>query len=212
MLMGTLDVIGSIWPAALLGTGLALVGTGLGWALARSVSLTPVRLVTWWVRRVALPILHSRSWARRASAILINNVLTLAALTALGRWYPTALLGVAVLGISLGIGLRILSNESEFEFDASHEPSLSARRTIRIGIALNLLEPPAIMLAIGLGLGRSSIPLTSAQVWTTFALWVIPAVLVAAAGEALWLGVIRRADRGPDTDSDETAESDMDRP
>ena len=58
---------------------------------------------------------------------------------------------------------------------------------------LNLLEPPAIALALGLAIGRSAIPLSSTQAWGVFLTWVVPAMLVAAGGEALWLGVMVEA-------------------
>lgn len=210
MLLRTLNVIGTVWLVAFLGTGLALVGTALGWALAQIASLPPVRLIAWWVRRVALPVLWCRSWVRRAGAIFINNISILAALTILGRWHGAALVGVACLGVSLGIGLRILLNEPETRLGSPLELSTGATRAVKIGVALNLLEPPAIMLAIGLCLGRQSIPLLPEQVWSTFALWVVPAALLAAAGEALWLGAIHESHQPRDAATRQTADPDAD--
>ena len=83
-----------------------------------------------------------------------------------------------------------------------------ARRRIRIGIALNMLEPPAIVVTLGLTLGLRTIPLTCEQAWQTFGVWVVPALFVAAAGEALWLGVGQAKDRSIEaTDSDGTDRS-----
>ena len=66
---------------------------------------------------------------------------------------------------------------------------------------LNLLEPPAIIAAIGLSLGRSVVPLSPGQAWEAFAAWIVPALLIAAGGEALWLGAERAAAESPETES-----------
>jgi hypothetical protein len=202
-----LDVIGAVWLGAALGTGLALVGTGLGWTLGQSRSLVPVRVVAWWVRRVVVPLLHARSWWRRAAVIFANNVSLLAILTALGRWHWAALVGVAGLGVGLGIGIRVLSGEPRVNLQPDRAPRTDANWGFGLGIALNLLEPPAIILAIGLSLGRLAVPLSPMDVWQTFALWVVPATALAAAGESLWLGVSQPASDIEDTlppDHDET--------
>ncbi len=191
--MQSLNVIGVIWLSIALGTGLMLVATGLGWAVAQMGSLPPVRWVAWWVRAVILPLLRCRSWWRRTAVIFTNNITILAALLVVGRWHAGALLGVAGLGVGLGIGLRILSSEPTAAMDPCPECGVGSKRRIRIGIALNLLEPPAIMLTIGLSLARQPMPLSPGQVWETFLVWVVPATLLAAGGEALWLGAIHHA-------------------
>ena len=187
-----LDVVASIWLPTLLGSGLACVGVVLGWVSAGNRSLPPVRLVRSWVRCVAVPVLRSRWWTLRTAAIFANNACALAALLAAGRWHLLGLLAVAALGVGLGMGMRLLSGESEVCVGASSKLSPNARRAVRAGVALNLLEPPAIILTIGLSLGRSATPLWPEQAWTIFALWVIPTILLAAGGEALWIGVISR--------------------
>ncbi len=193
LLARTLDVIGGVWVYAALGTGLMLVGAGSGWAIGKTVWLPPVRLIAWWVVRVILPVLRCRSWWGRGAAIFGNNLSILAALLALGRWQAASLAGVAGLGVSLGIGLRILFSTSDAAWGSAFRYSAEAKRRLRIGVALNLLEPPAIMLTIGLSLGRALGPLSGAQAWETFALWVFPMTLLAAAGEALWMGVTQDA-------------------
>lgn len=57
-----------------------------------------------------------------------------------------------------------------------------------IGLSLNMLEPPAIIVAIALALSRASIPLDAMDAWVAFLVWIVPAMLIAAGGEALWLG------------------------
>lgn len=180
------EVIGTVWFQALLGSVLTLVGTGAGWTMGGGSSAPPVRVVAWWVRKVALPLLRSRSWWRRAATIYLNNMTVLTGLMLLGRWQTMALVAVATLGVTLGIGLRVLAGEPDAFFDVGTSQSSGRARRIRIGMGLNLLEPPAIMLTIGLCLAGST--LAPAHLWECFVLWVIPAMLLAAAGEALWLG------------------------
>ncbi len=188
LLSRTLDVIAGVWMDALLGTGLLVIGSGAGWVAGRASWLPPVRLIAMWVGSFVLPLMRCRSWWRRAAGIFVNNVSILAALLALGRWHGVSLVGVAGLGLSLGIGLRILSGESDAFGELDLGSNAWAKRCIRIGLFLNLLEPPAIILTIGLSLSRATIPLPAQQVWETFALWVVPLTVLAAAGEALWMG------------------------
>lgn len=187
-------VMSTVWPSMVLGTGLVVVATVAGWNLAAAPSLTPVRVIAWWLRHLVRPLLACRSWSIRAGAIFLNNASILTALVALGQWRWIAVAATAGLGLSLGIGLRILSADPSTSLHLG--PSADARRMrrIRLGVGLNLLEPPAIMVAIGLSLGRQSIPLGDAQVWGTFAMWVLPATLIAAGGESLWLGAFVRRD------------------
>lgn len=206
----SLSVIRDVWLPALLGTCVVAIGVGAGWALAQHARLPPVRLVAWWVRRIVLPLVRRRSWLGRSATIFVNNAGVLSALMLLGRWYAAALVGVASVGISLGIGLRVLANESfGIGVPASATPPSISRR-IRLGLLLNMLEPPAIMLTIGLALGRTSIPLDGPLMWKTYMIWVIPALLVAAGGEALWIGagLDTAADRGPRTTDSDNGKSD----
>lgn len=206
MLLRSLNVIGAVWMSMFLGAFALLLATVAGWRIAREASLPPVRLVHWWVRRVIRPLLIRRSWWVRAGAIFLNNASLLAILAALGRWPWTALAGVAGLGVSLGIGLRILSSEPDESVHLNPKLGPSGVRRVRVGVALNLLEPPAIILTIGLSLGQSAsggIPLSSVQVWETFAVWVIPATLIAAGGEALWLGACQDTRSSSDTAAQE---------
>lgn len=201
MFAESLEVIRAVWGIAVLGTGLMLIGTVGGWVIGQTATLPPVRLVTWWIRGVVMPLLRCRSWWRRAATIFANNLSILALLVAAGRWHTVALVAVSGLGVSLGVGLRILMCQPAVPWEGKPRTERSAKRRVRVGIALNLLEPPAIALAIGLSLGRSGIPLSATQMWETFLLWVIPFTLLAALGEALWMGEIPAApskhDSGP---------------
>lgn len=208
LLSRTLDVISAVLVDAALGTGLLVAGAGAGWVSGQASRLPPVRLIAVWVRRVVLPLLRCQSWWRRATGIFVNNLSILAALLAVGRWHGVSLVGVAWLGLSLGIGLRVLSGASDEFGELDLGSDSRARRCIRIGVALNLLEPPAIILTIGLSLSRAAVPLSAPQVWETFALWVVPLTLLAAAGEALWMG----AGRGAHKDACKSKSSDQPQP
>lgn len=187
-------VMSTVWPSMVLGTGLVVLATVAGWNLAAAPWLAPVRVIAWWLRHFIRPLLACRSWSIRTGAIFLNNASILTALVALGQWRWIAVGGAAGLGLSLGIGLRILSADPSTSPQLGPSADASRVRRIRLGVGLNLLEPPAIMVAIGLSLGRQAIPLGDAQVWGTFAMWVLPATLIAAGGESLWLGTLARPD------------------
>ncbi|MFQ5590676.1 MAG: hypothetical protein ACE5HE_05915 [Phycisphaerae bacterium] len=177
------------WPGMLTGTTLALVGLGVGWAVGARSSFAPVRAIAWWITAVILPLLATRSWIRRGATIFINNGLIAAAVVALGAWPVVAIAAVAAVGVNLGIALRVLAGRSSGlpEPPEPHGARRAGWRT-RLGIALNLLELPAIVVALGLAMDRAALPLSTELVWETFIVWVLPTLLVAAAGEALWLG------------------------
>lgn len=188
------DVIMTVLLPALLGTALVVVGAAAGWAVGRLNAASPVRLVAWWVRRVALPLLTGRSWVGRFGTIFVNNTAVLATLVCLGAWRITALAGVAGLGLCLGIGMRILASETPAWGGLDSAADRRLQRRVRVGVALNLLEPPAIVLTCGLCLGRPMLG-SAQEAWETFALWVVPATALAAGGEAIWLGACREAGR-----------------
>jgi len=204
-------VMGSLLFCALAGTVLVVVAVWVGWTTAATGSGALVRLIRWWLERVMLPQLGTLSWTHRAAVIATNNLLILAALVALGRWLVPVLIGTALCGVSMGIALRLLPDlASGFDLPPADDEQGSGWR-MRVGIILNLLEPPAIILALGLAIGRNAIPLPSAEAWAAFGTWVVPAMLLAAGGEALWLGVLVRAHEAPgrpEPESDEPPEED----
>jgi len=190
-------VVSAVWPGMLLGTGLLIVAAGAGVALTQVPTLPLVRSVRWWVRHVAMTVIRSPRFTVRATLIFANNSLVLATLVALGAWPWISIIAVAVLGLNLGIGLPLLATETEGHFlptlERLHaEPERAAmRRRLRLGLTLNLFEPPAIMMAIGLSLQRATLSYSAAMVWETFLIWIVPMTLVAAGGEAMWLGTVR---------------------
>lgn len=188
MLPDALAVLAAVWLRAALGTGLVIVAAVIGWAMAHDPRHLPVRVVAWWIQRIVAPLLRCRSWWGRTAIIFVNNLCILAMVVGSGGFSVVPILVVAALGLSLGIGLRILAEwpgRLSVPRMASETPT---KRWVRVGVVLNLLEPPAIVLAVGLGLSRRGALLSGALVWQTFAMWILPATLLAAGGEALWLG------------------------
>lgn len=200
MIAVILDVVRAIWLHALLGTALSLVGCGLGWSIGQNSSLSLVRLTGWWVQKIVHPLFACRSWWRRAAIIFFNNTAMMSILVVCGRWRPAGLVAVAWFGVSLGIAFRRLEELTADPMSATLDPQSAGQRRVFVGVLLNLLEPPAIMLAIGLSLGWQSVPLTSMQICVTFVGLVIPLALLAAGGEALWLGARRKKNGGESTD------------
>jgi hypothetical protein len=195
MIAETIEILKMTPARAALGTSLLLVATGAGWRIGRERHLFPTRVLETWVRCVVLRLVRQNSWCIRFAAILINNGAILSFLMLIAPWQWAALTGVALLGLSLGIGLRVLSSDPDALFNVGPIRHPSQIRRIRVGVVLNLLEPPAIALTLGLALTRSAVPLTAIQTWSTFLIWVVPATMIAAAGEALWLGVCLEANR-----------------
>jgi hypothetical protein len=174
----------------IIGLMLLVAGTCIGWVIGRSASLLPVRWVTWWVSHVVMPMIRSRRWWRRAALIFINNATILGILLAAGFDRILPVLLIASVGVSLGIGLRVLScREDLFSMDPPDSGPTTGPQ-VTVGFALNLLELPAIVLAVGLSLGRKATPLAASLAWEAFAVWVLPLLILGAAGEALWLGSI----------------------
>lgn len=177
-------------PHCLAGGLVIGVGVCAGWWEARRPGRWTVQAVEWWLDHLVRPLLGSRSWPRRTLVIAANNISVCAVMTALGALGPAAWVGVAGVGFSLGIGLRLLLATTQTP--VTDGPPLSGRQRIAswIGIALNMLEPPAILLAAGLALSQGALSPTIAlaAAWGTFVKVVLPLLVVAAAGEALWMG------------------------
>ncbi len=173
------------------GSGLILAATAGGWWVGRRPERRTVRVVSWWLRHVVRPLLACRSWARRAATIAINNALICATVVALGAWGPVAWLAVGAVGLGLGIALRLLL-ASPPEPEGKPPPPTGGHRVAGVvGVALNLLEVPAIALSAGLCLAQAAMSpvIDWTPVWHIFGAVVLPALVIAAAGEALWMGV-----------------------
>ncbi len=184
----TWAVLGQVWWRALLGVVLLIFACVAGWQISVSASLGPVRFVRWWVSRVLLPLLRSRSWVGRAATIYANNMAILTAVVAASAWSWAVILGIAVIGVAMGIAVRTLSQEPSMASLEVDQADSGTPKRVSWGLALNLLEPPAIALTLGLALSYTSAPLTDTQLWRTFGLVVAPLMLIAAGGESLWMG------------------------
>ena len=213
MISRSIEVLTLTSGAMFIGTLAFLAASVMGWVVGQYRQFPLVRLVGWWLDRAILPLLRSPFWWRRAGTILLNNTCVLAALLGAAQWRWGGQIGVAVLGLSLGLGLRHLSTSAAALTLPASTQGTPDRRQMQIGLALNLLEPPAIIIALGLSLGMQAIPLSPGQAWQTFAVWVVPALMLAAAGEGMWLGVGRdldakNDDRQPTPEDAEDPESD----
>jgi len=183
-------VLGHIWWRALLGVGLMAFACIAGWQISSGMAAAPVRLVRWWVLRVLMPILRGRSWLRRATVIYANNLLILTMLVACAPWLWAVVAGIAAIGAAMGIALRTLSSEPSLASVEASQEARSVSGRVIWGMALNMLEPPAIAVALGLALSYATVPLDATQLWRTFWCVVAPAMLLAAAGESLWMGAV----------------------
>ncbi len=189
LLSRQIDVLWNISFAMLVGTALAVACVGAGWFLGQRGRAGPARLVSWWVDHVVDRIVRAGSWWHRFVGIFVNNTAVTALLVAAGAWAAAAWAGVICVGLSLGIGLRVMSRREGLLQLVGDAESARAVRRVRVGVALNMLEPPAIAIAVGLSLCQqaSSPSIPAAQAWETFAVCAVPLLLVAAAGEALWM-------------------------
>lgn len=229
MLHGVCDTLFELIPGALVGAVIAVACVPLGWVLACRRRGWLYRATYCWFTRVAQPLLTCTSWSRRALIIAVNNSAVCGILVLLGALEHIAWLGVALLGVNLGIALKLLvgiplegtglSGGGVGEPHDASEPAQprglkpAARAAITecvpseptpartpgrqrqvwagVGFALNLLEPPAILLSLGLSLGQGAWGATIEleQALALFVRIVFPLLLLAAVGEALWLTV-----------------------
>ncbi len=174
----------------LLGTIVLVMGAILGWKLSQYDRWLVTRWVSWWLNRVVLPLLESKSWARRALTIFTNNASMAAVTVALGYWTWTGWLAVTLLGIGLGAGFRLMANLA-WNMDTPSQPATPEhRRRVHWGMMLNMLEPPAIIITLGLCLSQRAVGahVNTLDVWAAFSVCVLPLLAIAAGGESLWIG------------------------
>lgn len=190
MTISTLELLSGLTSSMVLGTALLAVASAVGWLIASFPRFLFVRWVRYWVKQVVIPLLRTPSWSRRTLIIFANNSLILAAVLQMGCWRVSSRIGVILVGLSLGAALRQLG-AFVADSDTLNDPSTpSERRRLRFGVALNLLEIPAIVVTVGLAVGLPDLKISFAAFWKLFGYGVIPTLLVAAAGESLWMGVI----------------------
>ncbi len=181
------------------GAAVLVTGAVAGWGMSRYEDFLPVRLVRAWVERVVIVGVRSRSWARRTIFIFANNSVVCAALVLLGALPAGAWVAITLVGLSMGAAMQVLGSRHvegrrvrQLEGDAgdgSDRRETNDWPTI-VGLALNLIEVPAILLTLGLAMCQRAAPvgLPTPELWRMFLALVLPALLVSACGESLWLG------------------------
>jgi hypothetical protein len=192
MISDVLRTLLDILPGALAGGALLVACAVLGWWSSSSRRGLLVRCTSFWFDHVVSRVLAARSWTSRALLIAANNSLVCAGLVLLGALGWVVWIGIVATGLALGTALRLLAESDHFDL-TEVAPQPTGRRLALIGIALNLLEPPAILVSVGLGLAQVAAggtpDLRSASV--VFAGVVLPLLLLSAGGEALWMGIYR---------------------
>lgn len=184
------NILLDILPGSLIGGAVMVAGAFMGWWMTRGRRGWLLQCTTWWFDRVVRPVLTTRSWAARAAIIAANNSLVCAALVVAGALGYVAWLAILLVGLALGTALRLVAEVADtFE----PEPALTLRQRIGagVGIVLNLLEPPAILASIGLALAQGALAdsLALPAAGEFYIRFVLPILVVAAAGEALWLTI-----------------------
>lgn len=191
------DVAAIGWRPILIGTVVLLIGSVAGWGMAGDRSFAPANWLRWWMVRFILPGLRHRFWLARLGVIFLNNATICALTIAAGALPAGAWAAVVLLGLSLGTGMRMLT-DPRWEIVLPEAPEAAAEpeqppaldRVAALGILVNMLELPAIALTLGLAMGRGPLPnhLAPEAIWRIYACWIAPLLLIAAGGEALWLG------------------------
>ena len=179
------------WEPALAGTIVLIIGAISGWGIAATPTFPPVIVVRFWVDRVILPALRNRMWVFRTTVIFGNNATICALVILAGKLPSGAWVAVVLVGLAIGIAFRLLGESDVVNTpgDDSDAPP-RADALVQIGLVLNLLEIPAIVITMGLSMGQLAKPngLSSDSIWNIFAVWVMSLLLIAAAGESLWIG------------------------
>lgn len=194
-----------LWREALVGSAVIVVAAIIGWRFGAIRDAWFVRVIEVWMRYVLDPLRATRSWLVRMVMIFINNSLACGLLVLAGGVGSLGWLAALLMGLALGCGMRRLSaslpiEPGEFNGQDDPEPRSAGSALLHlIGLLLNLLEVPAIMLSVGLSLaqGGLSAGLDRAAAIEIYLSVVVPLLGVAAGGEALWMAFNRAFSRPP---------------
>ncbi|HRX85121.1 MAG TPA: hypothetical protein P5572_08890 [Phycisphaerae bacterium] len=193
-MLETLAGIG--WRPIFFGTLVLVIAAVAGWGMAGDRGFAPAHWLHWWIGRIILPGLRHGSWFARLGVIFLNNASICALVIAAGSAPAGAWAAIVAVGLSLGSALRMLT-DPRWEFPIAVEPPRTEQggpaapdRVTAFAVLVNMLELPAIALTLGLAMGRRAVPngLSADAVWLVYACWVVPLLLIAAGGEALWIG------------------------
>ena len=159
--------------------------------MADNPHLPPVRWTGAWIDRVIVPLLTGR-WLTRTLGIFVNNTALCAMMVAAGALPGGSWASITLVGVAMGFAVRHLNRTPTAPTEPPAPPPRLDRLTVA-GLALNLLEPPALALCVGLSVGQiASAPHFSAGLaWMLYARCVVPLLLVAAVGESTWIGRVR---------------------
>ena len=133
-----------------------------------------------------------RTWLRRVVIIGTNNILACAAIITAG--YLSYMAWAIITGARsiLGMVLRLMITDSQSfpKFGATMNCHWFAPT---IGVLLNMLEFPTIMLSAGLGFAQNAVSTRSfeASALRIFAMFVLPMLIVGAAGKRCGLVVLQ---------------------
>jgi len=186
---GALRTASLIWRDALIGGATVVAFVLIGWRAGRADHRWLIHPVRWWLVRVLGPVLGSGTWLRRSALIAANNSAICLVLVLLGWLGHLAWLGVAGMGLSLGIALRFIGADV-MAYGGDEPTPMRNHRVLRaIGMMLNLLEVPAVILCIGLSLaqGALSSSLTLSSALAAFCYLALPLLAISAVGEATWM-------------------------
>ena len=113
-------------------------------------------------------------------------------------WTPEGIANASGNGIAPGEGAGLFGEDRNGDRAAPqgilHTKSQGRVDSLaRLGFVLNLVEVPAIVVAVGLSMGQLAAPneLSAPELWRIFGLLVLPVLVVAAGGESLWIGRVR---------------------
>ena len=186
--------------------GLVLViGAISGWGMTQAPDFVLTRMMRWWVLKVLVPVLKRPSWLLRSIAIFVNNAGICMLLVASGRVALLPWFAIAGVGVAMGAALRVLVMAFGWQgdaigvdvdkVDAEKTAGLGGDHVPVIGMLLNMLELPAIVLTLALALVQSELPITQSiamdgpiLVWPIMLMWTLPMLALAACGESLWMG------------------------
>jgi hypothetical protein len=190
ILLDHLGTLVGLWKVALLAGLVIGAGVTAGWWLARDTQSAFVRLVRAWLSLVVRPLFGRSRWLRRTIIIAANNSLVCLIMVLMGALGQLAWLGVAGTGLGLGAALRLMLTKGPA---VGLGPPPTHRRPVLegVGFAVNMLEIPAILMSASLSLGQSALGslVATGQALHAFLLVVVPLLLLAAMGEALWMSV-----------------------
>ncbi|MHC4672752.1 MAG: hypothetical protein ACYTBZ_09745 [Planctomycetota bacterium] len=186
----SIDILYLIWQESLVATAVIVICVLVGWKAADVHDRWAVRAVKWWMDHVVYRVLTSPSWLKRTLMIAANNSLICLCAVLLGALGHLAWLAVAGIGFCLGVALHLMIKATAVDRDDRETPISRNKTLTAIGMLLNLLEVPAIMLSAGLSLAQcaltSTIDLSAAL--SVFGWFAMPMFIIGAAGESLWMG------------------------